>query len=89
MTTWRHIDPAAVFEDHVEDIKLSKDPFAWGCCPFHNDTNPSFSMNYATGAYKCYSSHCAVHGNNIVSFVSALQEISWHEARQYVEVHYG
>lgn len=57
------------FEDVVSQIKdkldildvVSKDVILkktggnyWGCCPFHKEKTPSFSVNPAKGIYKCF-----------------------------------
>lgn len=38
----------------------------WGCCPFHNEKTPSFSVNEEKGFYHCFG--CGEHGD-IISFV--------------------
>ena len=48
-----------------------------GCCPFHNDTKPSFGINLETGFYNCFS--CEEHGD-IATFVSKLKNITREEA---------
>ena len=48
-----------------------------GCCPFHDDDNPSFRYNFEKKTYNCFS--CDAHGN-IVDFVSELKNISKDEA---------
>ena len=85
----RQIDLACVFRDFLPDLTERAFPFAWSCCPFHNDRHPSFCVNLETGSYKCFSTACTETGGNIVSFVSALQGISSSEARRYLERHYG
>ena len=37
----------------------------WGCCPFHNEKTPSFSVNEEKGFYHCFG--CGEHGD-IISF---------------------
>ncbi len=37
----------------------------WGCCPFHNEKTPSFSVNEQKGFYHCFG--CGEHGD-IISF---------------------
>jgi len=37
----------------------------WGCCPFHNEKTPSFSVNEPKGFYHCFG--CGEHGD-IISF---------------------
>jgi len=88
-TAPRFIDPGPVFNDLLPDLKENSDDFAWACCPFHYDNNPSLCVNLASGWYKCHSTSCGATGNNIVSFVGTLLACDFREARQYLEEHYG
>lgn len=60
----------------IEGAKISADRLI-GLCPFHQDSNASFSANLQNGMYKCFS--CGAEGN-YVSFVSRQQGISTKEA---------
>lgn len=84
---YKRYEPGPVFADHVEQFKENTDAWAWGCCPFHADRNPSFSMHVESGWYRCAS--CGATGSSIVGFVSELQGIDTREALQYLEDHYG
>jgi hypothetical protein len=53
-------DYHALFSPHVTKLK-STGEWALGLCPFHNDHNPSFSMNVRTGLWKCFA--CKIGGN--------------------------
>jgi DNA primase len=54
----------------------------WGCCPFHNEKTPSFSVNEQKGFYHCFG--CGEHGDiisftmksNNIDFKSALAELA-------------
>lgn len=35
------------------------------CCPFHNDTNPSFGINTETGVYNCFACKSSGHFNRL------------------------
>src|SRR5665647_3281024 len=83
------IDPGVVFEDLLPDLKHGNDGFAWACCPFHDDNNPSLCVNVESGWYKCMSSNCGETGSNIVGFVGALLGYEYAEARRHLEEHYG
>jgi DNA primase len=83
------IDPAVVFNDLLPDLAEASNGFAWACCPFHDDSNPSFSVNLRTGWYRCFSTSCGQAGPNIVSFVSALLGLSHAAARRHTEARYG
>lgn len=49
----------------------------WGCCPFHNEKTPSFSVNEDKGFYHCFG--CGEHGD-IISFTMKSQNINFIEA---------
>ena len=83
------LDPEVIYEDLLADLKHGNEGFAWACCPFHDDNNPSFCVNVESGWYKCHSSSCGATGSNIVGFAGALLGYEYHEARTYLEQHYG
>lgn len=82
------IDPETVFEDLVKGLRTGTDDFAWGCCPFHDDQNPSFCVNLITGWYRCVSTSCGASGTSIVGFVGHLFGLDRREAIEYLEDHY-
>ena len=49
----------------------------WGCCPFHNEKTPSFSVNEDKGFYHCFG--CGEHGD-IISFTMKSENIDFKEA---------
>lgn len=77
--------PADFYNAEIEGLREYKDGWAWGCCPFHPDGNPSFTMNLESGAFRCMSSSCGVKGGGIVSFVSQLHGFDLREAINYLE----
>ncbi|MBN1325310.1 MAG: DNA primase [Alphaproteobacteria bacterium] len=54
----------------------------WGCCPFHNEKTPSFSVNEEKGFYHCFG--CGEHGDIIsftmksgnMDFIAAITELA-------------
>ena len=82
------IDPSVVFTDHLPDLAYGNNDFAWACCPFHNDNNPSLCVNVESGWYKCMSYSCGATGSNIVGFVGSLLGYEFAEARRYLEQNY-
>ena len=49
----------------------------WGCCPFHNEKTPSFSINEEKGFYHCFG--CGEHGD-IISFTMKSGNIDFRAA---------
>lgn len=49
----------------------------WGCCPFHNEKTPSFSVNEDKGFYHCFG--CGEHGD-IISFVMKSENLDFKDA---------
>ena len=49
----------------------------WGCCPFHNEKTPSFSVNEEKGFYHCFG--CGEHGD-IISFTMKSNNMDFKEA---------
>lgn len=49
----------------------------WGCCPFHNEKTPSFSVNEEKGFYHCFG--CGEHGD-IISFVMKSENMDFRAA---------
>ena len=49
----------------------------WGCCPFHNEKTPSFSVSEDKGFYHCFG--CGEHGD-IISFVMKSENLDFKEA---------
>ena len=66
---------------HYVDLKKSGTNYT-GCCPFHDEKTPSFSVNPAKGLYKCFG--CGEGGNNPVQFIMDLEKLTFPEAAQKV-----
>ncbi len=49
----------------------------WGCCPFHNEKTPSFSVNEEKGFYHCFG--CGEHGD-IISFTMKTNNMEFRDA---------
>jgi len=57
---------------------LKKKGANWmGCCPFHQEKTPSFSVNPSKGFYKCFG--CAK-GGNCFTFVMEMEGLNFPEA---------
>lgn len=49
----------------------------WGCCPFHHEKTPSFSVSEERGLYHCFG--CKA-GGNVINFVSEIESVDKGEA---------
>lgn len=54
-----------------------KGQYYWGICPFHNDKNPSMSVDEKRQTYTCWSCH---NSGNVFNFVEQIENISFREA---------
>ena len=48
----------------------------WGCCPFHHEKTPSFTVSDDRGAYHCFG--CGAHGD-IFTFVQETEKLGFVE----------
>lgn len=72
----RIVDYRAEYTAVIEKYKITGDNLT-GLCPFHQDTNNSFSADLKTGKWHCFSED---EGGNFVSFWAKLHSISTGEA---------
>ncbi len=77
--------PADFYASEIEGFSEGNNGWASGCCPFHDDHNPSFAMNLESGGYKCLSSNCGGSGGSLVGFVCALHGLSARDAYRFLE----
>ncbi len=49
----------------------------WGCCPFHQENTPSFSVVPDKGFFYCFGCHV---GGNVFKFISLVESVSYFEA---------
>jgi len=54
-----------------------KGQYYWGVCPFHNDKNPSMSVDEKRQTYTCWSCH---NSGNVFNFIEQIENISFKEA---------
>jgi hypothetical protein len=76
--------PEDFYLAEIEGLSEYPSGWAWGHCPFHADRNPSFTVNMETGAFRCMSSSCGVHGGGLVSFVSQLHGLDYKAALRFL-----
>ena len=49
----------------------------WGCCPFHNEKTPSFSVDSESQLYYCFGCH---KGGTVIHFVMELERMEFMDA---------
>ena len=49
----------------------------WGCCPFHGEKTPSFSVSQDQQFYYCFGCH---QGGNVIQFVQNMEKLEFMEA---------
>lgn len=80
-------DSADIVEIVSEFVSLKKRGSNYmGCCPFHNEKTPSFSVSPAKGIYKCFG--CGKAGN-AVTFVMEHEHLSYVDALKFVAKKYN
>lgn len=86
-TVQRIIDSAQIL-DVVQDFMTLKRRGAnyVGCCPFHNEKTPSFSVSPAKNIFKCFG--CGAAGTPL-SFVMRHENMTFPEALKYIANKYG
>ncbi len=67
-------DIVSVISEHVALKKRGKN--YWGCCPFHNEKTPSFSVAPEKGFYYCFGCHAS---GNVIKFLMELEHLSFVE----------
>lgn len=69
------LDVVAIVGQHVA-LKKAGANFI-GCCPFHNEKSPSFTVSPSKGIYKCFG--CGASGG-AVNFLMELKKLSYPDA---------
>jgi DNA primase len=87
-STTEKVKERADIEDVVNDyVPLKKKgQNLWACCPFHNESTPSFSVSPAKQIYKCFG--CGKAGDPI-QFVMDIEGIGFNEAIRHLAQKYG
>lgn len=68
-------DLISIISDYVPLKKRGKN--YWGCCPFHHEKTPSFSVTPDKGFFYCFG--CGA-GGNVFSFLMKLENLSFPES---------
>ena len=53
----------------------------WGCCPFHNEKTPSFSVDADKQLYYCFGCHA---GGSAIQFVMEVEKLPYAEAIKHL-----
>jgi len=69
------IDIVELISEYVPLTKKGK--YYWGKCPFHNDNNPSMSVDEVRQTYTCWSCH---NSGNVFNFYEQIENITFPEA---------
>lgn len=68
-------DIVAVISDYVPLKKKGRN--YWGCCPFHQENTPSFSVSPEKGFFYCFGCQS---GGNVFSFLMKVENIAFMDA---------
>jgi DNA primase len=71
------LDLVEVVKRYVPDLKQKGAKYT-GCCPFHNEKTPSFSVDPAKSIYKCFG--CGEGGKDGIKFMMSLEKIGFIDA---------
>ena len=58
----------------------------WGCCPFHHEKTPSFSVTPDKGMYYCFGCH---EGGDVIKFVMEMEKVRFPEAIKILARKFG
>jgi DNA primase catalytic core len=64
-----------------------KGPDFWGCCPFHDEKTPSFSVTPRKQAWYCHGA--CKRGGDVFKFVEAIEKVKFPEAVRLVARRFG
>ncbi len=49
----------------------------WGCCPFHREKTPSFTVDQYEGLFHCFG---CKEGGDVISFIEKIESCDFHDA---------
>ena len=86
-TVDRIFDAARIVDVVGEFVTLKRRGVNYtGCCPFHNERTPSFTVSPAKNIYKCFG--CGKAGNS-VNFIMDHEHLSYPDALRYLAKKYS
>ncbi|MCX7780338.1 MAG: DNA primase [Negativicutes bacterium] len=68
-------DIVSIISDYVPLKKKGRN--FWGCCPFHNEKTPSFSVNPDKGFFYCFGCQA---GGNVFNFIMRIENTGFSDA---------
>lgn len=75
-----------VFREAIPSLRSGKGAEATGLCPFHDDKNPSFSVDLDEGLWHC---HAGCGGGNIYQFIARKEHIEIKDVDHYLQRRFG
>jgi uncharacterized protein (DUF927 family) len=80
------IDNTAFYQKHIPEFNANGRKEILCRCPFHEDSNPSLSVNVESGLFNCFSG-CG--GGNPIQFIQKLYNIPFNEAVERIKSEEG
>lgn len=80
------VDPHAYILSKFPDKSPNSAGEIHSACPFHDDRNPSFSINVERGVFVCGSARCGVRGNFKLFYKMMEGITSWREVYERLKV---
>lgn len=80
------VDPQAYIQSKFPDKSPNSSGEIHAGCPFHDDRNPSFSINVERGVFVCGSGRCGVRGNFKLFYKMMEGITSWREVYERLKV---
>ena len=74
-----HTDIVSVVQEYLPLTQKGND--WWGCCPFHNEKTPSFSVSSEKKFYYCFGCHA---GGTVFNFIMQMEKLTYPEAIEFL-----
>lgn len=79
------LDKEQFYREHLKGF-IGQGKQQKALCPFHDDHNPSLSVNFDTGEFNCFA--CGINGS-VIDFVMKYRDADFKEALEYLTEHAG
>ena len=73
------VDIVSIVGEYVSLTRKGND--FWGCCPFHHEKTPSFSVSSDKKFYYCFGCH---EGGNAFKFIQQMEKLSYPESIEFL-----